>query len=300
MTMPGKAAARTASPEVMRRLLRSALRRARVDAGITQKDAAERLAWSPSKIIRIEQGTVPVAPSDARVLLLEYGVDEPRTTELVDLARASRRPDEWAAYKNVLSPEAIQLFANERAATVIQKYEPSVVPGLLQTEEYARALLKALGTPAALLKDRVEVRLRRQDLLDSPDCPDLDFIIGEAAVSRPVSRQASRPADADRIMLDQIAHLKELAKHPHVTLQLLPFAAGVHQGIGSAFTLLQFDDADLPDLLYLEDADKESVTRDDKEEIARYSERFVDLKELSSADDLDELLDRVAAYRFVR
>lgn len=277
-------------PEVLKRRLRTALRQAREQAKITQRAAAERLYWSPSKIIRIEQGNVPVAPSDVRVLLLEYGVGEERVLELVELAKASRRPDEWAAYKDVFSSAARELFANERAAEVVQKFEPSLIPGLLQTEAYARALLKALGTPHDVLSRKLEVRIRRQEMLDSPNCPELDFIIGEATVSRPVGGK--------HVMIEQIEWLKEVARHQKVTLQLLPFAAGAHPGLGCAFTLLQFVDPDLPDLLYLEGADKESITRDDRQAIERYGERFVELKDLCSPDDLDGQLEEIARYRF--
>ena len=287
MTMADERAA-FGSPEVMKRKLRSALRQAREDAAMTQKAIADKLFWSQSKIIRIEQGNVPVAPSDVRVLLLEYGVtDEERITALMELARESRRPDEWAAYKAVYSAEALTLFSNERAARLVQKYEPSVVPGLFQTEAYARGLFEAVGLDPETLEQRLELRLRRQELLDSPDCPDLDFIIGEAALLR--------PAGGKRAMRVQLERLKQLARNPKITLQVLPFAAGPHRGMGSAFTILQFSDPDLPDLLYLEDSDKESLTRDDKDELARFGERFGRLKELSENGSVDAQIDEVVA-----
>lgn len=288
--MTGLAPVGAESPEVMKRRVRTALRQAREQAKMTQKVVAERLYWSPSKIIRIEQGNVPVHPTDVRVLLQEYGVDEARIAELVQLADASRRPDEWAAYKDIFSPEARELFANERAARVVQKYEPSLIPGLFQTEAYARALLKDLRTPRDQLDQKLELRLRRQALLDSPDCPELDFIIGEATVSRPVGGK--------QVMLEQIERLKAIGRHERVTLQLIEFSAGAHRGMGSAFTLLQFTDPDLPDLLYLEGTEKESITRDDREAIRRYGERFVELKEMCRPDQLDEQLDEIARYRF--
>jgi hypothetical protein len=275
------------TPEVLKRLLRSALRQERERAQLTQKAAADHVLWSLSKLIRIETGPKPASPADVRVLLLEYGVPEERVAELVALARAARQPDQWAQYKDVYSDAALSLFANEAAAKVIEKYEPSLIPGILQTPEYAKALLTALGTPADQLQRKLEVRLRRQELLDAPDCPDLDFIIGEAAVAR--------PAGSSRIMREQIAHLKKLSERDNITLQLLPFAAGVHQGIGLSFTIVEFKDTRLPDLLYLESVDKESVTRDDPEALNRYSERFLDLKDLASpSDDFGPALDGIA------
>jgi transcriptional regulator with XRE-family HTH domain len=282
-----------APPEVQRRLLRSVLREERVSAGLTQKAAAAQVLWSLSKLIRIETGNVPISPADVRVLLLEYGASEERVAELVELAKSARRPDEWAAYRDVASAEALTLFANERAAQTIMKYEPSLIPGLFQTEAYAKALLAALGV-APIRANRIwQLRQRRQEILTGDRYPDLDFIIGEATVSRPVG--------GPKVMREQIKHLEELAGRENITLQLLPFSGGAHEGMGKAFTILQFTQTQLPDLLYLEDADKESISRDEEEEIKKYSDRFWDLKALAaSADDLSDELDKIVSYRFTK
>lgn len=280
-------------PEVLRRKVRSVLRQERERLGITQKAAADRMLWSLSKLIRIETGAAQPAPADVRVLLLEYGVDEARVAEVVEFAKASRQPDQWELFKDDLSPEARNLFANESAAQLIEKFEPTLIPGVLQTEEYASGLLKAFMVPEARAKKLVEARLRRQELLDSPECPDLDFVIGEAAVSRPVGGSA--------VMLSQLKKLKVMAGRKNITLRLLPFSRGAHVGMGSAFTILQFKDTDLPDLVYLESVDKESIVRDDQAEVLRYNERFATLGDLASRpEEFAGQLDDIAGYRFKR
>jgi transcriptional regulator with XRE-family HTH domain len=278
--------------EVKKRRLRTALRQARLDAGMTQKAAADALVWSISKIVRIEQGTVPVAPSDVRVMLQLYGETDPTAVqELVDLAKEAREDKGWSTFSDVLSQESLELFGNEPAAKVIYKYEPSVIPGMFQTQEYARALLRALGNSEEQVERRLEVRTQRQQLLESHARPELEFILGEIALSRTVG-------DED-IMREQIAHVLELAKLDGISVILLPFAAGAHRGMGGAFTVLQFDDPLLPDLLYLENAERESVSRDEEGEIRRYLELFVELQNMATKHgSLEEHVKRILGDRF--
>ena len=285
-------ASRAETVEVKKRRLRGALRQARADAEMTQKTAADQLVWSTSKIVRIEQGTVPVTPTDVRALLQLYRVaDESRIEELVELAKDAREDKGWSAFNDVLSLAALELFGNEPAAKVIYKYESSVIPGLFQTQEYARALLKALGNSEEQIERRLEVREQRQRLLDRPVHPDLNFILGEAALSRPVG--------GVDVMREQIAHLLEVAKFSGVSVQLLPFSAGAHRGIGGAFTVLQFDDPLLSDLLYLENAERESVSRDEEGEIRKYLELFVELQNMAtSSGSLEDQVKRIIRERF--
>jgi transcriptional regulator with XRE-family HTH domain len=278
--------------EVKKRRLRTALRQARSNKKMTQKAAADALVWSVSKIVRIEQGTVPVAPSDVRVMLQLYGVtDESRVNELVELAKEAREDKGWATFSDVLSQESLELFGNEPAARVIFKYESSVIPGLFQTQEYARSLLRALGNSEDQIDRRLEVRAQRQQLLDNPHRPELIFILGETALAR--------PAGGDDIMREQIAHVLELAKTDGITVLVLPLAAGAHRRMGEAFTVLQFDDPLLPDLLYLEGAERESVSRDEEGEIKRYLELFVELQNMADKyGSLEENVDRILRERY--
>jgi hypothetical protein len=285
-------ASKTETVEVKKRRLRVALRQARVDAKMTQKAAADQLVWSTSKIVRIEQGTVPVTPTDVRGMLHLYGVaDESRVEELVELAKDAREDKGWSAFSDVLSAAGLELFGNESAAKVIYKYEPSVVPGLFQTQDYARSLLKALGNSEEQVERRLEARVQRQRLLDRSVRPDLNFILGEAAISRPVG--------GEDVMREQIAHLLELAKVEDISVQLLPFSAGAHRGLGSAFTVLQFDDPLLSDLLYLENAERESISRDESGEIKKYLELFVELQSMANNfGSLEDNIKRILHERF--
>ena len=289
--MPDGAGA-TESVEVKKRRLREALRQARKEAKLTQRVAANQLVWSTSKIVRIEQGTVPVTPTDVRAMLHLYKVtDESRIEDLVELAKSAREDKGWNAFSDVFSSEGLQLFGNEPAAKVIYKYEPSVIPGLFQTQDYARALLRALGNSEKQVERRLEARTQRQRLLDSPTRPDLNFILGEAAVSRPIG--------GEDVMREQIAHILELSHEEGIAVQLLPFAAGPHRGMGSAFTVLQFEDPQLADLLYLEDAERESVSRDEAGDIKKYLDLFVELQAMANKfGPLEDQLGKMVRERF--
>jgi hypothetical protein len=286
--------------EVKKRRLRTALRDERAKKGMTQRVAADELVWSVSKIVRIEQGTVPVAPSDVRVMLQLYGVtSEARVNELVDLAKEvrqglskeSREGKGWSTFGDILSQESRDLFASEPAAEVIYKYEPSVVPGLFQTQEYARLLLRALGNSEEEVDRRLDIRTQRQQLLDSPDRPDLNFILGETALARPVG--------GNDVMREQIAHILELAKLDGITVLVLPLAAGAHRSMGGAFTVLQFDDPQLRDLLYLEGSEGESVSHDEKGKIRRYLELYVELHTMAEKyGSLEENIERILRERY--
>jgi transcriptional regulator with XRE-family HTH domain len=278
------------APEVLRRRLRIALRQAREDLGLTQKQAASDLYWSVSKIIRIEQGVVPVTPTDVRALLTRYKVtDEQRVEDLINLALGSKKQP-WDDYKSVYSSAALTLFGNESAAKYISKYEPTYVPGLLQTPEYAKALLKGLGNSNDEVELKVNARLERQELLVHEPRPTLDYIIGEGAISVAVG--------SSDIMLQQFERIKEIGARPGVSIHILPFSAGAHRRMADAFTILEFGD-ELDDLLYLENAGRETTTREEQELIAEYRKDFLDLEAISSsAPELDRVLDDIASVRF--
>jgi hypothetical protein len=210
-----------------------------------------------SKIIRIELGTAPVAPSDVKVMLLAYRVNDAELeNELVllarnireNMARNVRENKGWASFSDVLSEAAIELFGNEAAAHDIYKYEPAVVPGLLQTYDYSEALLHALGNSEKEVQRRLTVRAQRQVLLDSSQRPVFHCILGEAALVRPVG--------GNDTMIEQFSQLVELSKDDRIKLWVLPFSAGSHRGMGSAFTVMQFEDPELSDLVYLENSER--------------------------------------------
>jgi len=260
-------------PNVKKRLLRQILRAQRESAGLKQKEAADRVVWSLSKLIRIETGAVPITPADVRLLLLEYGVDEDLRNDLVELAKQARKPDNWADYRDYISPAMQTLLDNEAAASVILQFEPAVVPGLLQTPDYTSALLKEQGISSKKAEKIQEIRYKRQEVLQSKDRPDLNFLLGEAALSYAIG--------GAQVMRMQIKRLRELADShtDNLLLQTLPFSLGGYPGMDRSFTLYQFRVAVLPDLLYMENSRDDFAERDDRETVDLYYGHFWDLWE---------------------
>jgi hypothetical protein len=190
----------------------------------------------------------------------------------------------------VYSPAARTLFGHEAAAKIIHKYEPTFIPGILQTEEYARAVLEGAGYSEHEIERMVRGRLERQELLDRDPHPELQFILSEAAVSRAVGGRG--------VMRRQLERLKELSERPPISLQILQFDTGAHPRMGEAFTILEFPDENVDDLVYLEHAGKESVSREDPELIVAYLKDFVTLQELASpSSDFAAVVDKIAASR---
>lgn len=279
----------TPDPSVQRRRLRLELRKAREAAGKRQAEVAKAMDWSPSKLIRIESGQVSISTNDLRALLTHYGVkDSRRSTGLLELAKSSRGTSFYDQYLSVLKSGFREYLAYEGTATVIRQYDPVVLSGLLQTEEYGRGLL---SEGAGMSEDDVErawtVRQHRQEVHDRDNPPEMFFIIDEAALRRAVA--------GPRTMLRQVERLKEFAAEPHVTLQALPFAAGAHPGMLGNFILLEFSEADLDDLVHIETVEDITI-KDDADFIARYSDRFQLLERMSlSPEDSLVFLDKVIA-----
>ena len=213
---------------------------------MTQEQVAAAMDWSLSKVIRIEAGSVGISTNDLKALLRHYKIlDDQRIAELVALARAARERSWWQSYRDIASPRLLQFIEYEAAASIIRQFESLLVPGLLQTEEYARVVIEQQAEPST--RERVgglvEVRMRRQDLLDRDDPPLLFFILDEAVVRRMVGGKA--------IMRHQILHLVEIANSPNVTIEVIPFSAGVHPGMKGPFVAIEFPDPIDDDVLYL-------------------------------------------------
>jgi transcriptional regulator with XRE-family HTH domain len=283
----------TLSPVVQRRRLRTELRRARLDAGLTQEQVAVAMDWSLSKLIRIENGSVGISTNDLKAILAHYKItDEGRNAELVRLARGARERSWWSAYRDA-SPRLIQLIEYESAASIIRNFQPMLIPGLLQTEEYATTMIRNL-LPAATpqeLKTNVEIRMRRQQVLQQAEMPLMFFIMDEAAVRRLVASRAA--------MRRQIKRLLDESAKPTVTIEIVSFDAGAHPGMQGPFMLFEFLDAEDEDALYLEGASDVRFNRDDPEEISRFRERFEVLRDLSlgpqgTADFLSRLVSELA------
>jgi transcriptional regulator with XRE-family HTH domain len=232
---------------VRRILLGSQLRRLREQKGVTRQDAGYVIRASESKISRLELGRVSFKERDVDDLLTLYGVgDKAEREALIQLAREANTPGWWHRYNDVL-PGWFQTYVGlEESAALIRTYELQFVPGLLQSEGYARAVIR-LGNAGAAeheIDQRVELRLQRQERLTGPDAPRLWAVIDEGALRRPIG--------GPEVMRGQFEHLIEMSKLPNVTIQIMPFRFGGHAAEGGAFTILRFPEQDLPDVVYVE------------------------------------------------
>nr|WP_296067129.1 helix-turn-helix transcriptional regulator [uncultured Actinoplanes sp.] len=233
------------SPTIRRRRLGMELRRHREAAGVTIDAVAARIGCSTSKVSRIETGHTGATPTDVQKILDIYGVDEAVKAELVQIAREARQKGWWHPFSTVLTGAYVGL---EAAARSVRTYEQQVVPGLLQSEEYAIAMIQAarLGDIDQEIEQRVHVRMARQSLLTSDDPIDLRVVLDETVLSRPVG--------GDEVMRDQLRRLIEAARLPNVTLQILPFAVGAHAGMDGTFAILEFEEERDADVVFTENA----------------------------------------------
>ncbi|WP_396888575.1 helix-turn-helix domain-containing protein [Micromonospora craniellae] len=236
-----------AGPTVLRMLLGAQLRRLRESRGVTRENAGWEIRSSESKISRMELGRVGFKERDVADLLTLYGVTaEQERGALLKLARDANNPGWWHRYGDVLPSWFQSYLGLEAAAALIRSYEVQFVPGLLQTREYARAVvLLGHGQAApAEIDRRVDLRMRRQEVLQRVKPPRLWAVVDEAALRRPIG--------GPQVMRGQLESLLKATQTPNVRVQVIPFAAGGHAAAGGAFTILRFGDQDLPDIVYIE------------------------------------------------
>ncbi|WP_420884038.1 helix-turn-helix domain-containing protein [Micromonospora sp. CPCC 205547] len=252
-------------PTVLRMLLGAQLRRLREASGVSREGAGWEIRSSESKISRMELGRVGFKERDVADLLTLYGVtaaDE--RTALLKLARDANSPGWWHRYGDVLPSWFQSYLGLEAAAAMIRSYEVQFVPGLLQTPEYARAvvLLGHRGASAPEIERRVELRMQRQQLLHRADPPQLWAVVDEAALRRPMG--------GPQVMRAQLTALIEATSSPHVRVQVIPFDAGGHAAASGAFTILRFGDDDLPDIVYIEQLTS-AIYLDKREDLDYYA-----------------------------
>lgn len=252
-------------PTVLRILLGSQLRMLREVKGITREEAGYAIRASGSKISRMELGRVSFKERDVTDLLKLYGVDEDETATLVALAVQANTPGWWHKYGDVL-PDWFQVYVGlEEAASLIRLYEVQFVPGLLQTADYARAVVR-LGQPGAApeeIERRISLRMGRQELLTKPGGPRLWAIVDEAALRRPIGGK--------EVMRAQLEQLILATEEPQVTLQVMPFRSGGHAAEAGAFTIMRFPEPDLPDVVYLEQLTS-ALYLDKRDDVEKYTE----------------------------
>ena len=259
------------SPTVRRRRLALELRRLREAARLTCEEVAEHLECSASKISRVETGRVSVSPRDVRDMLELYGVPPPQRDSLVQLARDSRQKGWWHAYSDTIHPQFATYVGLESAASEIRVYEVNLIPGLLQTEDYARAILKA-GTMNGSHEDverRVALRMARQPALIRDDPPMLWTVLDEAALRRRVG--------GAELMRAQLEHVLELSGLKNVAMQVIPFGAGAHPAMGRPFVILVFPERIDTDVVYLEDLTS-AFYLENVDEVDRYNVFFNHLR----------------------
>jgi transcriptional regulator with XRE-family HTH domain len=226
-------------PTVGKRRLRAELRRLRTDRELTQELVATDMEWSLSKLIRIENGTVAISVSDLRSLLAYYAVhDQQRVDALLELARAAKRRMWWDEYRPYLMPSLLTFVGFESDATRIECFHPVLLPGLVQTEAYSRAVQSGLNPDLddKELDRRVEFRARRQEeLFARQDPPEFLAVLDESVLRR-------QPDANKQLMREQLEFLAKFGQREHVDIRILPYDFGVHRGWDGNFTVIEFGD----------------------------------------------------------
>ncbi len=274
---------RRRSPTARRRRLAIELRRLREESGLTIDQVAGQMECSASKISRTENAQVAPTARDVRFMLHIYGVTGDRCESLVQIAREARQKAWWHPYSDVALGPYVGL---EAAAHTIQAYEALLIPGLLQTREYARAAIRAARPDLRPeeVERKVDLRLARQQLLTDGDAPELWLVLDEAVLRRRVGTR--------EVMREQLHHLAAVADLTNVTIQIVPFDTGEHAGMDGAFVILGFPDPEDPDVVYLDNATG-GLYLETEEEVRRYNLMFDHLR--AAALKPDDALEQVVA-----
>jgi transcriptional regulator with XRE-family HTH domain len=234
-------------PVLRRRQAGIRLRQLREAAGRSLNEVAAYLECSAAKISRIETGRLPARVPDVRNMLDLYQVPEPQRAELLDLVRESREKGWWHTYTDIVADGFDTYIGLEDSAAAIWEHESYLVPGLLQTLDYAYAVQAHRMDLTEETADRyIEVRMRRQAILERPHPPDLHFVLDESITHRIVALGSA-------VARQQLQHIANLAQRPNITLQILPYAAGLGASNGTSFSVFGFPDPGDPRVVHLED-----------------------------------------------
>jgi transcriptional regulator with XRE-family HTH domain len=275
------------NPTVRRRRLGQELRRLREVRGLTAEEVADELLVSQSKISRLENGRRSISQRDVRDLCRVYQVEDKRIVDsLMQMARESRQQGWWHAFGDI--PYSVYIGLETDAAS-LRVYEPQVVPGLLQTQSYARAVCEGASpeaTPAEIDK-RVQVRMRRQERIHDTRRPlRLWAVLDESALRREVG--------GPQTMVEQLERLNEVSQLPHVTVQVMPFSMGAHPGVNGQYAILEFPDASDSSVVYLEGVTSD-LYLEKSHDVRSYSVMYEHLRaEALNPDQTREYIENVA------
>lgn len=276
-------------PTVLRIALGSRLRQLREGCGISREAAGDAIRGSHAKISRLELGRTGFKERDLHDLLTLYGVVEPAERETYfELARRANDPGWWQHYSDLLPAWFETYIGLEQAATTIRTYEAQFVPGLLQTADYARAVIQLGNTDET--ERRVAIRMRRQRILYRVAAPTLWAVIDESALRRPVG--------GVEVLQEQIEHLLTMADRPSIRIQVLPYSAGGHSAAGGPFSILRFPEPELADIVYTEQLTS-SLYFDKQRDVELYMSVMnrISVEALSPVDSIRFLRDLLTEMR---
>ncbi|WP_394427115.1 helix-turn-helix domain-containing protein [Streptomyces sp. SGAir0957] len=276
----------TSAPTVLRMILGRRLQERRLAAGATLEDAAKTLRVKTLTIRRLEKAEVALKPLYVEKLLETYGAPRPEIEQFIDLAEQANEPGWWHSYRDAVPGWFTAYVSLETGARTLRTYEPHYVTGLLQTPDYARAVLRG-GLPNGSdeeIERRVDLRLHRQLLLKGADAPTLWVVMEEAVLHREVG--------GPEVMRDQIDRLLEVFEFPHVSVDIVPFAAGAHVGACAPFTYFRFAEPELPDIVYSELLSA-AVYLDQRPDVVAHLEAHSRLALLTSSEVSRKLLLRM-------
>ncbi|MFG2540566.1 helix-turn-helix domain-containing protein [Streptomyces sp. NPDC048511] len=276
----------TSAPTVLRMILGRRLQEMRLGAGASLEDAARALRVKTLTIRRLEKAEVALKPLYVEKLLETFGAGRQEIDEFVDLAEQANKPGWWHSYRDAVPGWFTAYVSLEAGARTLRTYEPQYVTGLLQTPDYAHAVLRGglpNGTEEELAR-RVELRLRRQSLLEREDAPTLWVVMEEAVLHRVVG--------GPHVMRQQLERLLDVSELAHISLDIVPFTAGAHVGACAPFTYFRFEEPELPDIVYSELLSA-SVYLDQRADVVSHLEAHTRMSLLTSSEDSRALLNRM-------
>jgi transcriptional regulator with XRE-family HTH domain len=279
-------------PVIQSALLRGELVRLRKERGLTQQQVAVAMEWSPSKLIRVEGGGSSIAKVDLDALLTEYGVtSESHRERLHNLNRGAKETGWWAAFKDDVSADYLSYVGFEAGAAFIRQFQLAVVPGLLQTADYAEVVTSIGQFEPETVKTLVRLRMQRQSELWQRSAPPRQyFVLDEGVIRRHVGIERNRA-----IMPNQLRYIADRAERDHlITVRVIPFKAGAHPGLMDPFTLFEFE-AGLPDILVLDANRSVVMVSGDDPRVAGFAEDFeVLIEHALSAEESIRLMRNAA------